>query len=90
MGEKTTTAPLKQASPESTKWYEDEGWQVFNQLLAYLDAKRLNTVYVENFNAVNESLRKVPKRDVMALFNGDSYSWRLDMDDDGVLVARKI
>lgn len=76
-------------APLTSEWYNKSGWKAFNELLTYLDTKNLDTVYVENFDSIKSAVRKIPKKSLIGLFNEDSPKWRLEMDSDGVLVAKK-
>ena len=80
---------MSQAMPTTSDWYSNTGWEVFNELLSYLETKDLNTVYVENFDAIKNAVRKIPRKSLIGLFNEDSQAWKLEMDEDGVLVAKR-
>ena len=71
-------------SEEKTiEWY-DQFWYMLNIWLSEMAAKKVRRVYVMNYDFVPEDINKAV---FMELFNEDSNSWELTLDEESDLVC---
>lgn len=67
----------------TTDWYL-KYWSVLNQWLSELAAKHVRRVYICNYEIIPDN---IDKPQLIEIFNSDSNSWKMVMDEDGDLVC---
>lgn len=65
-------------------WYQ-KYWSLINKWLSEMAAKDVDTVYIGNFEFVPGNL---DKSTLIEIFNADSSSWRLGLDEESDLVCK--
>ena len=64
-------------------WYR-RYWSLMNKWLSELAAKNVHRVYICNYEFIPDNIDKPL---LIEIFNDDSSSWKMVMDDDGDLVC---